>query len=331
MRIATGVLGTGLLLMAAACANSNDQKVADLEKQLKATQDQLAAQQTQPVPPAGDAAATTPAPADAGTQAGTPAAASAPKNQLAASSSTPAKPGPPQSTAAAAQPKPAPGVTAEQYAADKETVRNAAEQQRTVNAGQAQTNAQQAATNAQVQQQIESLKPIEVTLPAGLVIPARTSSEVSTSKVKNGSVFEALLDHDLVVDGTTVAKKGARVTGLVVSSDPGGKVKGTASLEVTVRQIQGTKGLIAIRTDNYSTEAESTKKKDVTRTGVMTGAGAVIGAIAGGGKGAAIGAGVGAGAGVGTAMATRGDAATIPAETLIEFKLTSPVTVTIPR
>ena len=63
------------------------------------------------------------------------------------------------------------------------------------------------------------------------------------------------------------------------------------------------------------------------RTGIMTGAGAVVGAIAGGGKGAAIGAGAGAAAGVGTNMATRGKAAVIPAETLMEFRLSAPSTV----
>ena len=62
----------------------------------------------------------------------------------------------------------------------------------------------------------------------------------------------------------------------------------------------------------------------------MTGAGAVVGAIAGGGKGAAIGAGAGAAAGVGTNMATRGKAAVIPAETLMEFRLSAPSTVVLP-
>ena len=83
------------------------------------------------------------------------------------------------------------------------------------------------------------------------------------------------------------------------------------------------------KTDSFTAEAKSTKKKDAVRTGVASGVGAVIGGIAGGGKGAAIGAGVGAGAGVGTSMATRGDPAVIPAEELIQLKLTAPVNITI--
>ena len=54
-----------------------------------------------------------------------------------------------------------------------------------------------------------------------------------------------------------------------------------------------------------------------------------MGAIAGGGKGAAIGAGAGAATGVGANMATRGKAAVIPAETLIEFTLAAPTTVVV--
>jgi hypothetical protein len=141
-------------------------------------------------------------------------------------------------------------------------------------------------------------------------------------------VFDALLERDIVVDGTVLAAKGSHVGGVVVSSDPGGRVKGVASLDVTVRTLAGRKDhTIRIKTDSYSALAETSKGKDAKRTGILAGAGAVVGAIAGGGKGAAIGAGAGAAAGVGTNMATRGKAAVIPAETLIEFRLASPATV----
>ena len=87
--------------------------------------------------------------------------------------------------------------------------------------------------------------------------------------------------------------------------------------------------VIALKTDTYSVDANSTKKKDAVRTGVATGVGALIGGIAGGGKGAAIGAGVGAATGVGVNAATRGAAAVIPAEQLMEFSLAAPVTVVV--
>ena len=191
-------------------------------------------------------------------------------------------------------------------------------------------NEQQAETNARLQQEVERLKPREITIPAGTVIPVRTVSELSTSTLSDGATFDAVLDRDLSVGDVVVAKAGTRATGVVVTADKGGRVKGTASLTVGLRALMGTKSnVIAVKTDSYSTEADSTKKKDAVRTGVATGVGAVIGGIAGGGSGAAIGAGVGAAAGVGTNAATRGAAAVIPAEQLMEFHLTAPVTIVI--
>jgi hypothetical protein len=187
-----------------------------------------------------------------------------------------------------------------------------------------------AAENARLRSELEDMKPRQFTLPAGTVIPVRTTAEISTSKVKNGSVFDALLEKDLVSDGTTLAKAGALVNCIVVESDPGGRVKGVASLSVAARSIAGAgSNPIPIKTESYMVDAESTKGRDAKRTGIATAIGAGIGAIAGGGSGAAIGAGAGAAAGVGANMATRGKAAVIPTETLIEFALSAPATVVL--
>jgi hypothetical protein len=261
--------------------STDNQRVAELEKELADTQKQLA--ETAPAP-----------------------------------TSTPSE--------ARAQ-EPAQGVTKPEAPAQAPMAK--AEAQRLVDQQRA-VNANLAETNVQLQQQVDQLKPREFTLPAGTIIPVRTISELSTAKLSNGSVFEALLEEDLKSGETVVAKARSRVTGVVVSSDPGGRVKGTASLTVGVRSIVGVKGnVIAIATDSYSTDAESTKKKDAVRTGVATGVGAIIGGIAGGGSGAAKGAGAGAAAGVGVTLATRGAAAVIPAEELIEFRLTAPVRVSM--
>jgi hypothetical protein len=191
-------------------------------------------------------------------------------------------------------------------------------------------NEKQAETITELRQQIDQLKPREVTLPVGTVIAVRPTRELSTASLSDGSTFDALLERDVKSGNTVVASSGARVTGFVVESDQGGRVKGTASLTVGVRSIVGVNSsVIAVTTDSHTTSADNTKKRDAIRTGVATGVGAIIGGIAGGGSGAAIGAGAGAAAGVGTNVATRGEAAVIPAEELMEFRLTAPVTVVI--
>lgn len=238
---------------------------------------------------------------------------------------------PPPSAPAPPPAPPAPALpTAEQAESDRRATENAlADQQRQL-ADQKAAVTRQADENARLRRELDAMKPREFTLPAGTPIAVRTTAELSTKSVKNGSVFEALLERDLVIAGTTLAKAGSRVSCIVVSSDPGGRVKGVASLSVAARSIAGVDAnTLTVKTDSYSVEAGTTKGKDAARTGVAAGAGAVIGAIAGGGKGAAIGAGAGAAVGVGGNLATRGDAAVIPTETLIEFKLAAPATVVI--
>lgn len=109
----------------------------------------------------------------------------------------------------------------------------------------------------------------------------------------------------------------------VVESDDGGRVKGRARLALRVTGING----LDARTGVYAVQARATKKKDAARIGVGSGLGAAIGAIAGGGKGAAIGAAAGGGAGTGVVLATRGEPAIIPAESILTFKLTDPIRV----
>jgi hypothetical protein len=307
-------------VLAAACSSDRgdaDSRVAELEKQLAETQKKLAdgattaTDTTLPPPAAQSAAAATPAPAPA-----------PPANASAAQGSKPPTPAgnkPSASAAATAQAQ----KEAEELQAKRE------EAQRQLDA-QRELNARQAETNAKLQQDLERLKPREYTLPAGTTFSVRLPREVSTKGSATGATFDGLLEYDLKSGETVLAKAGTRVNGVVVESDPGGRVKGVASITIGVRSIVGVKGAsIAVTTDSQTADAQSTKKKDAVRTGVATGVGALIGGIAGGGKGAAIGAGVGAGAGVGTNMATKGDPAVFPAESLLEFKTQAPVTVTI--
>jgi hypothetical protein len=304
--------------LAAACSSERadtDPRVAELEKQLAETQKQLA-QNTPPAQPAAQAALTAEQPLPEPPTAGARPAQAPPQGAKAAPSTSK----PTASAAATAQ---------AQKEANQLAAKQQAEAQRVIEEQKA-LNARQAETNAKLQQDLERLKPREYTLPAGTTFSVRLPREVSTERATTGATFDGLLEHDLKSGETVLAKAGTRVNGFVVESDPGGRVKGVASLTVGVRSIVGVKGnSIAVTSDSFTADAQSTKKKDAVRTGVATGVGALIGGIAGGGKGAAIGAGVGAGAGVGTNLATRGEPAVIPAEALLEFRLQAPVTVTI--
>ena len=167
-----------------------------------------------------------------------------------------------------------------------------------------------------------------LSLAAGTPLKVRTTRTISTATLKTGDAFEVVLDEPLVSGGRELFAKGATVTGRVVNSDPGGRVKGVASLAITLNGLRAADGrMFDITTNTVSIEADSSKAKDATKVGIATGIGAAIGAIAGGGKGAGIGAATGAGAGTAVVLGTRGDAAEIPSETVLDFSLASPVTV----
>jgi hypothetical protein len=80
-----------------------------------------------------------------------------------------------------------------------------------------------------------------------------------------------------------------------------------------------------IRTSLKSSVSRAHEKRNVEIIGGGAGLGALNGGLTGGGKGAGIGAAVGAGAGTGAAAATGKKEIEIPAETLFQFLLKSPV------
>jgi hypothetical protein len=109
-------------------------------------------------------------------------------------------------------------------------------------------------------------------------------------------------------------------------------VSGVAHLAVAIDQITtGDRQTVSISTSPVRIEAQRSRGSDAAKVGIATGVGAAIGAIAGGGKGAGIGAATGAGAGTGVVLATRGDAAEIGSETILDFALAAPVTITEAR
>jgi hypothetical protein len=169
--------------------------------------------------------------------------------------------------------------------------------------------------------------PRTITVPAGTPIKVRTTTALSTRTVRDGATFTAILAEPLIVDGKEVAPRGAEAGGVVVRADQGGRVKGVASLTVRLMHISAGGQRVAVETSTLSKTAPTTRKKDAMKIGIGAGVGAAIGALAGGGDGAAIGAASGAGAGTGWVLGTRGEPAVIGAESLLTFRLTSPVTV----
>lgn len=168
-----------------------------------------------------------------------------------------------------------------------------------------------------------------LTADAGAEIRIRLSHPLSSKNAVNGQSFEATLDRDLVIDGVTVAERGAKVMGKVVETTGSGRVSGRARMTLTLAELAAGSKTLSLDTHPLAFEAESTKGRDARRIGIATGIGTAIGAIAGGGKGAAIGAGIGAGAGAGTTVMTKGEEVEFAIEQQFLFQLARPLTVTV--
>ena len=169
-----------------------------------------------------------------------------------------------------------------------------------------------------------------VTVPAGTRIMVRMIDGVDSSKNHVGDKFRASLEENLVVNGVVVAHKGADVYGRLAEAKGAGHIKGKSELKLELTDISINHQLQPIMTGEYDVAGKSRGSNTAKKVGGGAAVGAVIGAIAGGGKGAAIGAGIGAGAGTAIQVFTRGEQVKVPSETLLEFRIEQPFTVTVP-
>jgi len=160
------------------------------------------------------------------------------------------------------------------------------------------------------------------TVASGTLLVVRLAKDLSSETAKAGDRFQGFLDQDLAADGRLVAPAGAKVYGIVSAADSASKMKGTASLSVTLTDMQVGGQVLSIKTQPLSVKGGSGSgaKKLVGGAAV----GAAIGAIAGGGEGAAWGAAIGAGAGGVAAAAGDVKAAVIPAQSPQAFTLAVP-------
>ena len=165
----------------------------------------------------------------------------------------------------------------------------------------------------------------EVELPAGTPLRVRLSNPVGSAHSRVGEKFESTLDSPVVLSDRVVLPKGASVFGSVTQAVASGRLKTPARLALTLEKLEWKGESYPLQTSTVARAAQSHKKRNLALIGGGSAAGAGIGALAGGGSGALIGAGIGAAAGTGGAYATGKNDILLPAETLLTFRLQSPV------
>jgi hypothetical protein len=170
--------------------------------------------------------------------------------------------------------------------------------------------------------------PVTVTVPAGTKLSVRITDPLSSETAKVGDTFRGTLDNAITIGDKVVVPRDADVQGRVLAAKPSTHFTGQSqlSVEMTVLDINGKSYQIA--TNQWQKLGTARGKRTAATVGGGAALGAVIGAIAGGGKGAAIGAGAGAAAGTGVQGVTKGQKVELPSESVLDFELAQPVTVT---
>jgi hypothetical protein len=167
----------------------------------------------------------------------------------------------------------------------------------------------------------------EVTVPAGtsLAVSVLSNLASNTSQVEDrvrGSIAKAV-----VIDGVTAVPTGSEIIGAVSEVKESGRVKGKASIGFRFDRMVVRGDTHQIQTAAVMQEAQDKKSDDVKKGGIGAGLGAVVGGIAGGGTGAAIGAVAG---GTGAVLGTKGREVEIPAGTVVNVLLQTPLTLQVP-
>src|SRR5213594_503550 len=166
-----------------------------------------------------------------------------------------------------------------------------------------------------------------VTIPEGTSLSVRLIDAIDSDRNKTGDKLRASLESPILAEGRVIVPKDADVDGEILALNSAGHFAGRSELALALTTLSFNGKTYEIETDQYKKEGASRGKRTAETVGGGAAVGALIGGLTGGGKGAAIGAGIGAGAGTGVQAVTKGQQIRLPSETVLEFRLNTPVTV----
>jgi hypothetical protein len=169
----------------------------------------------------------------------------------------------------------------------------------------------------------------KVTVPSGTSMAIRLLDPIDSEKAQPGETFRATLDAPLPSDGDLAVPSGYDVKGHVEDVKSAGKFAGQSLVVLQLDSISISGKLYGIEADPYRRQGSSRTKNTAEKVGAGAVIGAIIGGLAGGGKGAGIGAAAGGGVGGGVQAAGKGQQIHLPSETVLNFTLRSPLTVTV--
>jgi hypothetical protein len=171
-------------------------------------------------------------------------------------------------------------------------------------------------------------------LPSGTELRIRTAEDIDSQTSVVGQTFSGIVERDIYGEsGGVVIPQGSHAI-LVLREVSTGGISGSPDMMVDIQSLTVSGRRYLVSTTDLKADAGTgigTNKRTAVLVGGGAGVGTIIGAIAGGAKGATIGALIGAAGGAGVQVLNRGKDVRVPAETLLSFNLSAPVTLQAER
>jgi hypothetical protein len=128
---------------------------------------------------------------------------------------------------------------------------------------------------------LTSVMGLASTIPAGTEVQVRLGQTIKSDKAKAGDVWEGTLAADLVVDGVTIAKRGANVHGRVVDAPASGRLSDVAETALQLTSVTVNSRPVPVLTESVR---EAGGNRDKRNPGLVGGGAAGTGGAAATGK-----------------------------------------------
>jgi hypothetical protein len=165
-----------------------------------------------------------------------------------------------------------------------------------------------------------------LTLPRGSRLEVRLGETIDVKHVASGDRFTGSLVAPVVVGNTVAVPAGSNATGEILVAHHRGMFKGRSMLALTLTQLEVNGTQYHIDTSNLARTKKGKGRRSAAFIGGGAGMGMLIGGVATGGVGLLVGGLAGGGAGALGAAFTGNRDLSIPAESVVTFRLQDPLT-----
>jgi hypothetical protein len=169
-------------------------------------------------------------------------------------------------------------------------------------------------------------QPAPLVLPRGTRLEVRLNKTIDVKHTESGDRFTGSLAESVVVGNAVAVPAGSGATGEVLLAHRRGRFKGQSTLALTLTRLDVNGAIYRIDTGTLARSKKGKGKRTAALIGGGAGMGMLIGGIATGGVGLLVGGLAGGGAGALGAAFTGNRDLSIPAESVVTFRLQDALT-----